>query len=216
MPCLAPSRTVFHTFLAVALGFGIAAPLTRAGGQNTMGMSSGGGDAGAALVQGASGLVQLARTGEGLTQASITLRTNLGQLSAKLIVYGGYTARDYQDANRARQVASSMDSLINALTSSSVISSLTLANNIKSDVQAYGAMPMLNMLFAPQPPSGQCVWDNYIAPYIMASMIKLQATYASAIINYISQNVGRLLPNEVQALNVLVQGQLSQFATLGN
>jgi hypothetical protein len=152
----------------------------------------------------------IARLVEGSTKEDLQLRTNLMSLSAKLISFGGVSPGQFTDKSKAQSVSAAIDSVLNMITGSSVSSTVNAAEAVKGNItnNVY-----LSGLFIQQG-NNPSVWDGLIYPQLLTAFIRLQASYAASVVQYLSVNVQRLTPQEVSVLNNTVQSALNQLNSL--
>lgn len=171
----------------------------------------GAGAAGAASAAGLYGEAQgLTRLVEGSTKEDLQLRTNLMSLSAKLISFGGISPSQFTDKSKAQSVSAAIDSVLNMLTGSSVSSTVNAAEAVKGNISNN---VYLSGLFIQQG-NNPSVWDGLIYPQLLTAFIRLQASYAASVVQYLSVNVQRLTPQEVHVLTNTVQSALNQLNSL--
>lgn len=58
------------------------------------------------------------------------------------------------------------------------------------------------------------VWDAYIYPPVLTHLIRIQASYAAAMLNYISQHLNRLKEDEMQSMNAVVESMMNRLNSL--
>ena len=138
------------------------------------------------------------------------LRTNLSMLSAKLNSLGGATPGQLGDRNKAQSVAGTIDSVVNTLIGTSVLSSVQSAEALKGSISHN---QYLQALFINQG-GNVSVWEAYIYPNVLTTLIRIQASYAAAIVNYVSQHIDRLKKEEIDSLNATVQSMLNRLNSI--
>jgi hypothetical protein len=138
------------------------------------------------------------------------LRTNISLLVGKLSALGGSTPGQLVSATNAQQVSATVDSVINMLLGTAAVSSVQSVEAVKGGISNN---PYLQTLFINQG-NNVSVWDAYIYPQVLTSFIRVQSSYACAILNYISQNIARLKPGEIDSLNNSVQALLNRLNSL--
>lgn len=138
------------------------------------------------------------------------LRTNLSMLAGKLNSFGGATPASLGDKNKAQQIAATIDSIVNTIIGTSVLSSVQTAESIKGSVSVNS---YLSALFIQQG-GNVSVWEAFIYPPVLTHLIRIQASYAAAMLNYISQHIDRLKPEEIQSMNSIVESMLNRLNSL--
>ena len=142
--------------------------------------------------------------------AANKLRTNLAMLSGKLNTFGGATPGSLNNKNKAQEIAGTIDSIVNTIIGTSVLSSVQTVESIKGSVSGNS---YLSALFIEQ--SGNVsVWDAFLYPPVLAHLIRIQASYASAMLNYISRNLDRMHQNEIESMNSIVESMLNRLNSL--
>ncbi len=152
----------------------------------------------------------LTRLVDGSTKQDIQLRTNLTSLSAKLISFGGYSPSQFPTKAQAQNLAATIDSVLNSLTGASVSSSVNAAEAVKGSISNN---VYLSGLFIQQG-NAPSVWEGLIYPNLLMAFIRLQASYAAAIVQYLSANIQRLTPDEVHILSNNVQAALNRLNSI--
>lgn len=181
-----------------------------------MGGSSAAGTAGSATGQGGSlsGLYQDVSNVAGLIDANSPaanqLRTNISMLVAKLSALGGSTPGQLVSATNAQNVSAAIDSVVNMILGTAALSSVQTVESIKGGISGN---PYLQALFINQA-NNVSVWDAYMYPQILTAFIRIQASYASAILNYISQNIAKLTPGQIDSLNTSVSSLLNRLNSI--
>ena len=138
------------------------------------------------------------------------LRTNLSMLAGKLNSFGGATPGSLGDKNKAQQIAGTIDSVVNTIIKTSVLSSVQTAESIKGSISANS---YLSALFIHQG-GNVSVWDAFLYPPILTHLIRIQASYAAAMLNYISQNLDRMREQEMESTNAVVESMLNRLNSL--
>jgi hypothetical protein len=139
------------------------------------------------------------------------LRTNLALLAGKMAGLANSTPQSLDSKTKAQGVSGAIDSVVNSILQTSVMSSVQAAESITGGVSrnAY-----LSGLFVQQGGNAS-VWDSYILPQVLTTFIRIQASYASALLSYISRNIERMHQNEIETLNSLVQAQINNLSNYG-
>ena len=139
------------------------------------------------------------------------LRTNLALLAGKMNGLAHSTPQSLDSKTKAQSVSGAIDSVMNSILQTSVMSSVQAAESITGGVSrnAY-----LSGLFIEQGGNAS-VWNAYILPQVLTNFIRIQASYAAALLSYISRNIDRLHQNEIDTLSNLVQAQLNNLTTYG-
>jgi len=125
------------------------------------------------------------------------LRAKLAALTGRIGSLCAVSPNTLGSMTRAQEVSGTLDGAVNLLLGTGVGSSVQTAEAVKGGISA---SPYLQALFINQG-NNASVWDTHIYPQVLTAFIRLQASYVSAILNYISQNIGRLKPEEISALN---------------
>ncbi|MFN7662121.1 MAG: hypothetical protein ACK5PQ_00090 [Alphaproteobacteria bacterium] len=177
---------------------------------NAFGMGGGVPGAGPSIA----GIYRDVKDVEGLAHANSPeankLRTNLSMLAAKLAALGGSTPGQLVSAANAQQVSATVDSVINMLLGTAALSSVQTVEAVKGGI---ANNPYLQALFINQG-NNPSVWDTYMYPQMLTAFIRVQSSYAAAILNYISQNISRLTSGEIESLNNSVQALLNRLNSL--
>ncbi len=138
------------------------------------------------------------------------LRTNLSMLAGKLNSFGGATPGSLGDKNKAQQIAATIDSVVNTIIGTSVLSSVQTAESIKGSISTNS---YLSALFIQQG-GNVSVWEAYIYPPVLTHLIRIQSSYAAAMLNYISQHLDRLKDPEMHSMNSVVESMLNRLNSL--
>ena len=125
------------------------------------------------------------------------LRAKLAALTGRIGSLCAVTPNVLGSMTRAQEVSGTLDGTVNLLLGTGVGSSVQTGEAVKGGISA---SPYLQALFINQG-NNASVWDTHIYPQVLTAFIRLQASYVSAMLNYISQNIGRLKPEEIAALN---------------
>lgn len=183
------------------------------GGSSASGAGGGAGgitDSGGAL----SGIYSDVKNVTGLIDANSPaanqLRTNISMLVAKLSALGGSTPGQLVSATNAQNVSAAIDSVVNMILGTAALSSVQTVESIKGGISGN---PYLQALFINQS-NNVSVWDAYMYPNILTAFIRIQASYASAILNYISQNIAKLTPGQIDSLNNSVTALLNRLNSI--
>ena len=202
------ARGVFMSFFMRAIFLAVASISTVFG----MGGSGAGGATGAG--GSLSGLYQDVANVSGLVDANSPaaneLRTNISMLVGKLSALGGSTPGQLVSATNAQQVSASIYGVVNMLLGTAALSSVQTVEGIQG---ALSNNPYLQAIFMNQN-NGVSVWTAYMYPQILTAFIRIQASYASAILNYISQHMNRLKPGEIDSLNNSVKALLNRLNSI--
>jgi hypothetical protein len=200
------------SFIAIV---GISAAFSMGGSSAGAGAGAGGA-AGGLTGQGGSlsGLYQDVSNVAGLIDANSPaanqLRTNISMLVAKLSALGGSTPGQLVSATNAQNVSAAIDSVVNMILGTAALSSVQTVESIKGGISGN---PYLQALFINQA-NNVSVWDAYMYPQILTAFIRIQASYASAILNYISQNIAKLTPGQIDSLNTSVTALLNRLNSI--
>lgn len=139
------------------------------------------------------------------------LRTNLALLAGKMNGLAHSTPESLDNKTKAQGVSGAIDAVVNSILETSVMSSVQAAESITGGVSrnAY-----LTGLFIEQAGHAS-VWNAYILPQVLSHFIRIQASYAAALLSYISRNIERMHENELETLSHLVQAQLNNLTNYG-
>ena len=135
---------------------------------------------------------------------------NSAMKAGKLNSFGGATPGSLGDKNKAQQIAGTIDSVVNTIIKTSVLSSVQTAESIKGSISANS---YLSALFIHQG-GNVSVWDAFLYPPILTHLIRIQASYAAAMLNYISQNLDRMREQEMESTNAVVESMLNRLNSL--
>jgi hypothetical protein len=142
---------------------------------------------------------------------AMQLRTALTNLASAVMRVGNNTVQNYNNTDKVQKTMAAIDNVVNALGGAAITSSSSVLNNIRSDLQGYN----IPGLFQPyqvamnNQPQTVTSWDTYFYPVIATHIIRLQAAYATALINYISQNATNLNSSQLDAMLGSVNGLIS-------
>ena len=139
------------------------------------------------------------------------LRTNLALLAGKMSGLAHSTPQSLDSKTKAQAISGAIDSVVNSILQTSVMSSVQAAESITGGVSrnAY-----LSGLFIEQGGNAS-VWDAFILPQALSHFIRIQASYAAALLSYISRSIDRLHQSEIDTLSNLVQSQLNNLTNYG-
>lgn len=208
-------RGIFMSFLvkvSIVVGMSISTVFGMGGSSASGTGAPGTGTTGAGgslsgLYQDVSNVTQLI---DANSPAANQLRTNISMLVAKLSALGGSTPGQLVSATNAQNVSAAIDSVVNMILGTAALSSVQTVEGIKGGISGN---PYLQALFINQG-NNVSVWDAYMYPQILTSFIRIQASYSSAILNYISQNIAKLTPGQIDSLNNSVSALLSRLNSI--
>ena len=138
------------------------------------------------------------------------LRTNISTLIAKMSALQGANPQQLINPEHAKRVSSTIDGVVNMLLGTAAMSSVQTIASIKGSISTN---PYMQIMFINQNNSAS-VWEVYMSPYVISAVVRVQASYASAILNYISQHMDRLPPDQIHSLNNSVKDLLNRLSTM--
>ncbi len=174
--------------------------------------SCGTGQAGQTGTAAVSDVLSITQAVGNYTQDAQALRTNLQQLAFKLNSYASYNAAQFQSASRAQEISAAIASVAQALSNATVINAPSEADAIKAALPYDMVQPRPFYTGPTAVMSSQ--WDCVIYPNIITRMIHIQASYASAMVQIISQNIQYLTPHQISSLSASIQGLVSRLSSL--
>lgn len=196
--------TIFS--ISTVLGLG-SSPSSAPGGASANGSVTGAGGSLSGLYQDFQNVSQLV---DANSPAANQLRTNISLLVAKLSALGGSTPGQLVSATNAQNVSAAIDSVVNMILGTAALSSVQTVESIKGGISGN---PYLQALFINQA-NNVSVWDAYMYPQILTAFIRIQASYASAMLNYISQNIAKLTPGQIDSFNNSVTALLNRLNSI--
>lgn len=160
----------------------------------------------------------LVNTARSLTTGSkpMQLRSKLTDLASNVMRVGNNTAQTYTHPEKAQRAAAAIDGVVNTLGGAALTSTISVINNMRSDLQGYN-IPGLFQQY-PFTINGQTqsttMWDSYLYPVIVSHLIRLQAAYATALINYISQNASSLTSDQIDGMINSIGGLINNLSAV--
>lgn len=168
-----------------------------------------GGDASLAALGGG---LAVAQSISQLSPDGQNLRNGLQQLTFKLNSYAGYTPAQFQSATNAQAISAGIASVAQTLSNASV-------SNAANEVDALKATMPYDLtaqrsIYSPGGSSVSTIWDVMIYPNIMTRMIHIQASYAAAMVQMLSQQISFMSPAQVSSMSTMVQGLVARLGSL--
>ncbi|MEI8320439.1 MAG: hypothetical protein WCG05_00285 [Alphaproteobacteria bacterium] len=140
------------------------------------------------------------------------LRNGLQQLAFKLNSYASYNASQFQNATNAQQVSAAIASVAQTLSNSTVAN----ASNEAAGMQSYLPydITVQRPFYVPPATVMSSTWDSMIYPHVIVRMIHIQASYAAAMVQMVSQNMQYMFPGQMAAMAAMVQGLIARLGSL--
>lgn len=200
-------KTTFLILISVSRVFSLGSSTPSSGAGTAAGGLTGTGGSLSGLYQDISNVTGLI---DANSPAANQLRTNISLLVGKLSALGGSTPGQLVSATNAQQVSSTIDGVINTLLGTAALSSVQTVEGIQGSI---ASNPYLQTLFINQG-NNVSVWQAYMYPQILTAFIRVQASYSCAILNFISQNIARFTPGQIDSLNNSVSALLARLNSI--